>query len=99
MLEAAKRTVNRSFLCLVFVVSRSVMPAELSCVICGGIVLLPQVYERKFARLCERCGFYENLIKPRGSRFCWKIIIIILIVVVVVVVIIIIIIVEVRNTC
>ena len=39
LLEAAKRTVSRSFLCLVFVESRSVMLAELSCVICGGIVL------------------------------------------------------------
>ena len=38
LLEAAKRTVGRSFLCLRFVVSRSVMPAEMSCVICGSIV-------------------------------------------------------------
>ena len=38
LLEAAKRTVRRSFLCLRFVVSRSVMLAELSCDICGGIV-------------------------------------------------------------
>ena len=38
LLEVAKRTVSRSFQCLGFVVSRSVMPAELSCVICGGIL-------------------------------------------------------------
>ena len=44
LLKAAETTVSRSFLCLVFVVSRSVMPAELSCVICSGIVLLPHVY-------------------------------------------------------
>ena len=36
LLEATKRTVSQSFLCLVFVVSWSVMLAELSCVICGG---------------------------------------------------------------
>ena len=36
-MEAAEKTVSRSFLCLRFVVSQSVMPAELSCVICGGI--------------------------------------------------------------
>ena len=44
LLEAAEKTANRSFLCLWFVVSQSVMPAELSSVICGGIVLLPHVY-------------------------------------------------------
>ena len=38
--EAAKRTVSRSFLCLRFFVRKSVMPAELSGVICGGIVLI-----------------------------------------------------------
>ena len=43
LLEAAEKTVSRYFLCLGFVVSRSVMPAELSGVICGGIVLLPHV--------------------------------------------------------
>ena len=36
--EVAKRTVSHSFLCLWFVVSRSVMPAQLSGVIRGGIV-------------------------------------------------------------
>ena len=44
MLEAAKRTVRHSFLCLGFFVSQSVMPAELSGVVRGGIVLLPHVY-------------------------------------------------------
>ena len=29
MLEAAEKTVSRSFLCLLFVVSQSVMPVEL----------------------------------------------------------------------
>ena len=62
LLEAAKRTVSRSFLCLVFVVSQVVMPAELSCVICGGIVLLPQVYVRVYACVCERCSLFNNLI-------------------------------------
>ena len=70
LLEAAKRTVSCSFLCLVFVVSWSVMPAELSSVLCGGIVLLPQVYVRVYACVCERCGLSDTLIKPRGSRFC-----------------------------
>ena len=45
LLEAAKRTVSRSFLCLGFVVIWSVMPAELSCVICGGIVHAASVCE------------------------------------------------------
>ena len=49
------------------------MPAELSCVICGGVVLLPQGYVRVYACVCERCGLRDNWIK---SRFCWKIIII-----------------------
>ena len=62
MLEAAEKTVSRSFLCLVFVVSRSVMLAELSCVICGGIVLLPQVYVRVYACVCERCGLFRKII-------------------------------------
>ena len=44
LLEAAKKTVSRSFLCLRFFVSQSVMPARLSGVICGGLVLLPHVY-------------------------------------------------------
>ena len=44
LLEAAKRTVSRSFLYLGFFVSPSVMPAELSGVIRGGIVLLLHVY-------------------------------------------------------
>ena len=44
LLEAATRAVSRSFLRLWFVVSQSVMPAELSGVICGGLVLLPNVY-------------------------------------------------------
>ena len=69
LLEAARRTVSRSFSWLVFVVSRSVMLAELSCVICGGIVLLPQVYVRVYAcvyiwsrvatvsLVCVRCFF------------------------------------------
>ena len=57
LLEVAKRTVSRSFLFLGFVASRSVMPAELSGVICGGIVLLPQVYVRVHACVCERCSF------------------------------------------
>ena len=39
LLEAAEKTVSRSFLCLGFVVSQSVIPAELSGVIPGGIVL------------------------------------------------------------
>ena len=62
MLEAAKTTVSRSFLCLRFVVSRSVMPAELSCVICGGIALLLQMYVRVYACVCERCGLFDNLV-------------------------------------
>ena len=61
---------SHSFLCLV---SRSVMPAELSCVICSGIVLLPQVYVSVYACVCERCGLCENLIIPHGSRLCWNI--------------------------
>ena len=44
MLEAAEKKVSRSFLCLGFFVSQSVMPAKLSGVIRGGIVLLPHVY-------------------------------------------------------
>ena len=59
LLEAAKRTVSRSFLCLGLVVIWSVMPAEMSCVICGGIVLLPQVYVRVYACVCERCGLLK----------------------------------------
>ena len=60
LLEAAKRMVKQSFLCLAFVVSRSVMLAELSCVICDGIVLLPQVYGRVYPCVCERCGLFDN---------------------------------------
>ena len=60
LLEAAKKTVSRSFLCLVFVVSRSVMPAKLSCVICGGILLLPQVYVKVYVCVCERCGLFDK---------------------------------------
>ena len=43
-MEAAKRTVSRSFLCLRFFMCQSVMPTELSGVIHGSIVLLPHVY-------------------------------------------------------
>ena len=44
MLEVAEKTVSRSFLCLGFVVSQSVMPAEQTSVLRGGKVLLPHVY-------------------------------------------------------
>ena len=54
LLEAAKKTVSRSFLCLWFVVSQSVLPAELSGVIRGGIVLLPHVYVTAYVCACER---------------------------------------------
>ena len=58
LLEAAKRTVSRSFLCLGFVVSQSVMLAELGCVACmRRYSALPQVYVRVYACVCERCGF------------------------------------------
>ena len=69
LLEAVKTTVSHSFLCLVFVVSKPVMPAELSCVICGGIVLLLQVYVRVYACVCEHCGLFHNWIKPRQMHY------------------------------
>ena len=34
------------------------MLAELSYVICGGIVLLLQVFVRVYAFVCERCGLF-----------------------------------------
>ena len=52
MLEAAKRTVSRSSLCLGFFVSQSFLPAELSGVIRGGIVLLPHVHVMVY--ICTR---------------------------------------------
>ena len=55
LLEAAKRTVSRSFLCLEFVVSRSVMPVELNCVICGGIVRCRKC-------MCECMRVYVNVV-------------------------------------
>ena len=70
LLEAAKRTLSRSFLCLVFVGSQSVMQAELSCVICGGKVVLLQVYVRVYACICECCGLFDNLIEPSRSLLC-----------------------------
>ena len=39
LLEAAKRAVSRSFLCLGFVVSQSVMPVELFCCFTGQSAL------------------------------------------------------------
>ena len=38
MLEAAEKTVSRSFLCLVFVVSQSVIVGRTACLFCGGRV-------------------------------------------------------------
>ena len=38
------------------------MPAELSGVICGGIVLLPHVYVTCMC-VCESCGLFR--------KFCW----------------------------
>ena len=61
LLEAAKRTVSRSFLCLVFLVSRSVMPAELSCYM-RRYSALPQVYVRVYACVCERGGLFDKII-------------------------------------
>ena len=60
LLEAVKRTVSRSFLCLGFFVSQSVMPAELSGVIRGGIVLLLHVYETAYVCMyvCERRSLF-----------------------------------------
>ena len=49
------------------------MPAELSCVICGGKVLLPQVNMRVYACICEHCGLLDNLIKPRILCLRWNI--------------------------
>ena len=54
LLEAAQKSVSRSFLCLGFFVSQSVMPAELSGVICGGIVLLPHVYVTAYVNECMK---------------------------------------------
>ena len=42
--------------------SQSFLPAELSGVIRGGIVLLPHVYVRVYACICERCGLFEIII-------------------------------------
>ena len=54
-MEAAKRTVSRSFLCLGFFVSQPVMPAELSGVKHGGTVLLPHEYVQvAYVCVCER---------------------------------------------
>ena len=39
LLEAAEKKVSRSFLCLWFVVSQSVLPTKLSGVMRGGMVL------------------------------------------------------------
>ena len=58
MLEAAKKTVSCSFLCLGFFVSQSVMPAELSGVIRGSIVILPHVYVMVYVCVYERCGLF-----------------------------------------
>ena len=53
LLEAAKMTVSRSFLCLGFVVSQSVIPAELSMCYMRRYSALPQVYVRVYACVCE----------------------------------------------
>ena len=71
MLEDAEKTVSRSFLCLGFVVSRSVMPAELSCVIYGGIVLLPHVYVTCMCVYVNVVACSENFVGPRGSRLLY----------------------------
>ena len=63
LLEAAKRMVSRSFLCLGFVLSQSVMSAELSDVIRGGKVL---------CRMCmwRRMCVYVNVVAC-SELFCW----------------------------
>ena len=71
MLEAAKRTVSRSFLCLRFFVSWSVTPVELSGVLCGGIVLLPHVYVTCMCVYVNVVACSESFVGPRGSRLLY----------------------------
>ena len=74
MLEAAEKTVSRSFLCLRFILSQSVMPVELFCcfagqsalwkecvVVFGIIIIIIIIIEKMPGRQEQNNSFKQNI--------------------------------------
>ena len=58
MLEAAEKTVSRSFLCLGFVVSQSVIVSRTACLFCGAEYVVCVVVVCVIKITCPHCPQY-----------------------------------------
>ena len=85
MLEAAEKTVIRSFLCLGFVINQSVIVSQTACLFCGTECIVCVVVVCVIQITCPHCSQYFVII------MMIKIIVVIIIVIIIIIIIIIII--------
>ena len=62
MLEAAEKTVSRSFLCLWFVVSQSVIVSRTACLFCWAECVVCAVVVCPIKITCPHCSLYFVII-------------------------------------
>ena len=58
LLEAAEKTVSRSFLCLEFVMSQSVIVSRTACLFCGAECVVCVEVVRVIKITCPHCSQY-----------------------------------------